>query len=140
MKYLLDSNVLSEPTKKRPDSKVLQWLAGHRFDCAVSILALGEVERGIMKLPAGNRRHRLMSWFNNMADEMEQEGRVISMDSRLMSFWGPVYNREEKLTKRKPPFVDTVMAAMAEMHGLVMVTRNVRDFPASLPTINPWEA
>ncbi len=56
-----------------------------------------------------------------------------------MSFWGPVYCREERLTKRKPPFLDTLLAATAEMHGLTMVTRNERDFPATLSLVNPWK-
>jgi predicted nucleic acid-binding protein len=56
-----------------------------------------------------------------------------------MSFWGPVYSREERLTKRKPPFVDTLLATTAELHGLTMVTRNEKDFPKSLTVINPWK-
>jgi predicted nucleic acid-binding protein len=139
MRYLLDSNVLSEPTKKRPDPQVIEWLNKHRFDSVVSVLALGEVERGILKLPDGNRRRNLLEWFTAIAEGMERDGRVIAIDRKLMTFWAEVYNREEKLTQRKPPFMDTLLAATAELHGLTMVTRNVKDFPASLPVINPWE-
>ncbi|MDB6120566.1 MAG: type toxin-antitoxin system VapC family toxin [Verrucomicrobiaceae bacterium] len=139
MRYLLDSNVLSEPTNKHPEPKVVQWLATYADQCLVSILALGEVERGIAKLPNGGRRQKLTNWFQDLAEGMEKDGRVIIIDRALMSFWTGVYNREERLTKRKPPFVDTMMAATAEMHGLTMVTRNEKDFPKSLAVFNPWK-
>ncbi len=140
MRYLLDSMVLSEPTKKRPEPKVVQWLAAHSAQCLVSILALGEVERGIAKLPHGRRRQRLTKWFQELADGMDKDGRVIIIDRALMSVWTGVYNREERATKRKPPFVDTMMAATAEMHGLTMVTRNEKDFPKGPPLFNPWKS
>ncbi len=140
MRYLLDTNVLSEPTKKHPEPKVVQWLAAHAGQCLVSILALGEVERGIAKLPDGRRRRELKQWFQKLADGMEKDGRVIIIDRALMSFWTGVYNREERLTKRKPPFVDTMIAATAEMHGLTMVTRNEKDFPKGPAVFNPWKA
>lgn len=140
MKYLLDTMVVSEPTKRKKESRVIEWLKEHAAFSAVSILALGEVERGIIKLPDGVRRRRLMAWFVAMAEGMDDEGRVIGISRELMSSWAVAYNREERLTKRKPPFVDTLMAATAELHGMTMVTRNVKDFPASLQVINPWDA
>ncbi len=140
MKYLLDTMVVSEPTKRKRESRVIEWLKEHAAFSAVSILALGEVERGIIKLPDGVRRKRLMTWFVAMADGMDNEGRVIGISRELMSSWAVTYNREERLTKRKPPFVDTLMAATAEVHGMTMVTRNVKDFPTGLPVINPWDA
>jgi hypothetical protein len=140
MKYLLDTMVVSEPTKRKKNPKVMQWLVAHDPDCAISILTLGEVERGIVDMAASKRKSRLMKWFTSFADEMERRGRVLPVDRTLMSFWGPVYSREERLTKRKPPFVDTMLAATAELHGLTMVTRNEKDFPKSLAQINPWKA
>ena len=86
-----------------------------------------------------NRKLQLVSWFTSFADHMESTGRILPVDRALMSFWAEVYNREEKLTQRKPPFMDTLLAATAELHGLTLVTRNEKDFPASLPVINPWE-
>jgi predicted nucleic acid-binding protein len=140
MKYLIDTMVLSEPTKRKQDANVIHWFSLHRHECAVSILTLGEVERGITKMKDSNRKRRLLVWFNTIADGMEKAGRVLPVDRTLMSFWGPVYSREERLTKRKPPFVDTLLAATAEMRGLTMVTRNEKDFPKSLALINPWKA
>ncbi len=139
MKYLLDTMVVSEPTKRKKDPKVMQWLIAHDPDCAISILTLGEVERGIVKMAPSKRKTTLMAWFNSFADEMERRGRILPVDRTLMSFWGPVYSREERLTKRKPPFVDTLLAATAELHGLTMVTRNEKDFPKGLTLINPWK-
>lgn len=139
MNYLIDTMVLSEPTKRTRNENVIRWFSLHRHECAVSILTLGEVERGITKMNDSNRRRRLMAWFNTIADGMEKAGRILPVDRPLMSHWGLVYNREEQRTKRKPPFVDTLLAATAEMHGLTMVTRNGKDFPSDLPIINPWE-
>lgn len=139
MKYLLDTMVVSEPTKRKQDPAVIQWLAAHAFESSMSILTLGEVERGIVKLSDSKRRRFLMNWFTTMADGMEADGRIFPVDRALMSFWGPVYNREERMTKRKPPFLDTLLAATAELHGLTMVTRNEKDFPSGLAVINPWK-
>lgn len=139
MKYLLDTMVVSEPTKRKQEPRVMQWLVAHHPDCAISVLTLGELERGIVDMASSNRKSRLLTWFGSFADHMEQRGRILPVDRRLMSFWGPVYNREERLTKRKPPFMDTILAATAEMHGLTMVTRNEKDFPARLSLINPWK-
>jgi predicted nucleic acid-binding protein len=139
MKYLLDTMVVSEPTKRKKDLKVMHWLVAHDPDCAISILTLGEVERGIVDMAPSQRRSRLLAWFNAFADQMERRGRILPVDRTLMSFWGPVYSREERLTKRKPPFVDTILAATAELHGLTMVTRNEKDFPKTLALVNPWK-
>lgn len=139
MKYLIDTMVLSEPTKRKQDANVIHWFSLHRHECAVSVLTLGEVERGITQMKDSNRKHRLMAWFNTIADGMEKAGRILPVDRALMSFWGPVYSREERLTKRKPPFVDTLLAATAELHGLTMVTRNEKDFPKTLALVNPWK-
>ncbi|MBL9179063.1 MAG: type II toxin-antitoxin system VapC family toxin [Verrucomicrobiaceae bacterium] len=139
MKYLIDTMVLSEPTKRKQDANVIHWFSLHRHECAVSVLTLGEVERGITKMKDSNRKHRLMAWFNTITDGMENAGRILPVDRALMSFWGPVYSREERLTRRKPPFVDTLLAATAEMHGLTMVTRNEKDFPKTLALVNPWK-
>ena len=64
MKYLIDTMVLSEPTKRKQDANVIHWFSLHRHECAVSVLTLGEVERGITKMKDSNRKHRLMAWFN----------------------------------------------------------------------------
>lgn len=140
MKYLIDTMVVSEPTKKKQDANVIHWFSLHRHECAISILTLGEVERGITKMHDSNRKRHLKTWFSIMVDGMERAGRILPVDRTLMSFWGPVYTREMQLTKRKPPFLDTLLAATAEMHGLTMVTRNEKDFPAGLRLVNPWKS
>lgn len=140
MKYLLDAMVLSEPTKRKQEVKVIQWFSLHRHDCAISVLTLGEVERGVTDMKDSKRKRQLLAWFTAMAEGMEREGRILPVDRKLMTFWGPVYSRELRMTKRKPPFIDTLLAATAELHGLTMVTRNEKDFPKSLPLINPWKA
>lgn len=132
--------VVSEPTKRIKDPRVMRWLTQHDAECAISILTLGEVERGIVNMAASNRKDVLMEWFASFTDKMDARGRILPVDRGLMSFWGPVYTREMRLTKRKPPFLDTLLAATAEMHGLTMVTRNEKDFPAGLRLVNPWKS
>jgi len=139
MKYLIDTMVLSEPTKRKQNANVIQWFSLHRHECAISILTLGEVERGITKMDESQRKRDLLAWFSVMEEGMARAGRILPVDRALMRFWGPVYTRELLLTKRKPPFLDTLLAATAEMHGLTMVTRNEGDFPGSLPLVNPWK-
>ena len=139
MKFLVDTMVVSEPTKEVQDPTVMRWLLANDSECVISIITLGEVERGIVKMAPSAKKLRLTSWFSSFADHMESTNRILPVDRELMSFWAGVYNREEKLTQRKPPFADTLLAATAELHGLTMVTRNEKDFPKSLPVINPWK-
>ncbi len=139
MKYLLDANVLSEPTKRRPHPAVVQWLRTHEDDSFTSILVLGEIERGIIRLPDSKRKTKLMAWLQGIGDKMEEQNRLLGVDRELMSRWAVMYNSEQVRTSRKPPAIDTILAATAELHGLTMVTRNMKDFPASLSVINPWE-
>ncbi|MFZ4766087.1 MAG: PIN domain-containing protein [Roseimicrobium sp.] len=139
MKFLLDAMVVSEPTKRIPTPQVMEWLATHDTQCAVSLLTLGEVERGIVDMEPSKRKQRLVEWFEEFTEKMAERGRILPVDRTLMSFWGPVYNRELRLTRRIPPFLDTLLAATAQLHGLTMVTRNEKDFPADLALVNPWK-
>ena len=65
MKYLVDANVLSEPTKPEPDPRVVAWLRGHEADIAVDPVILGELRFGILILPKGRKRAALERWFNS---------------------------------------------------------------------------
>ncbi len=123
MKYLVDANVLSEPTRARPDPGVLEWLARHERDLAVDPIILGEVRFGILLLPRGARRSRLERWF------AEGVGRLQCLpwgaDTGLR--WAELL-AELRSRGRAMPVKDSLIAATALVHGLVVATRNRADF------------
>ena len=139
MKYLVDSNVLSEPTKDRPEPKVMKWLAAHRDQICTSILVFGEIERGIDKLNHTKRAQRLEAWYRDLSGALSAEQRVLGVDMAVISRWAAVYNREERLMKRRPQIIESLLAATADLHGLTLVSRNKKDFSSAISILNPWE-
>jgi len=134
--YLLDTNVLSETRKVRAHSGVIAFLAGtDTADLFLSALTLGELRQGV----EGKRRtdpvaaERLGAW----ADEIETMfgDRVIPVDIAIARRWG------ELSAGRSLPVIDTLIAATAIEHGLILVTRNTRDVaPTGAEIVNPWKS
>ena len=132
MKYLVDANVLSEPTKPEPNSAVVQWLIDHESKLAVSSIVLGELEYGILILPAGRRRRRLESWFAAGAEML----RVLDFDREAE--WSRMLARLKR-NGRAMPVKDSLIAATALANGLTMVTRNLVDFKnAGVDVLDPF--
>lgn len=123
MKYLVDANVLSEPTRSAPDDTVIAWLAAHEADLVVDPIVLGELEYGVLQLPAGRRRAALEKWFAG-----------VSAAIQCLPFTGDTAGEWARLLaslRRRGvamPMKDSLIAATALTHGLTVVTRNVRDF------------
>jgi len=136
MSYLVDTNVLSEPTKPAPNSNVVAWLDLHGGEVFVSALTLGEIEKGIRLLPSGKRRKSHELRYEELLETLE--GSVLSLTSETMTVWAEMYAREQ-LQGRKLPGFDSLLAATALQHKLTMVTRNERDFPKGLPILNLWK-
>jgi predicted nucleic acid-binding protein len=140
VRYLLDTNVLSEPAKPRPDPGVVGWLEGRSpLDLAISVLTLGEIEKGIRLLPPGSRRERLADW---LAADLPRQflGRVLPIDERVALAWGRLA-AEARRGGRDLPVVDGLLLATADAYGLVFVTRNERDCAErGVPIHNPWES
>jgi len=136
MRFLVDTNVFSEGTKQRPDPLVQVWLAERESDLCVSTLTLGELEYGIEKLSRGRRREGLQSWLKRTCDIME--GRILSVNTSVAHVWGQL--RAKWAAAGIPmPTVDGLIAATAKRHGLVIVTRNRKDFDDSgVRTLNPF--
>jgi predicted nucleic acid-binding protein len=138
MSFLLDTNVVSEWVKPRPNAGVVAWLAEIDEDRVfVSVITLAEMRYGIERMAAGSRRRRLDEWLR---DELPVrfEGRVLSIDSAIADAWGKVVARSESLG-RPIGVADAFIAATVEVHGLTLVTRNASDFKATLKAIvNPW--
>lgn len=134
MKWLVDSNVLSEPTRLHPDKGVIDWLRANESDLAVSSLILAELRLGIASLPSGARRTKLDRWFEMLTGKI----RCLSWDSNTSSIWADLVAAMRK-QGRAMPLMDSLIAASALQHNLVLVTRNARDFEASgVRLFNPF--
>jgi toxin FitB len=134
MTYLVDANVLMEPTKARPDSKVVAWLTANEGDFVVDAIVLGELCFGILALPKGRKRTQLEAWFTAVLSAIE----CLSWESAVSLRWASLVV-ELKKKGRTLPVLDTMIAATALEHDLTVVTRNVRHFKTTgVKVFNPF--
>ena len=134
MRFLVDANVLSEPTKSEPDPQVIDWLRTNQRDLAVDPIVLGEVRFGILLLPRGRRRMRLEQWFD------EGVGRLhcIAWEAASGLRWAALL-ASLRLAGQTMPIKDSLIAASALTHNLTVVTRNTSDFSkAKVRVVNPF--
>ena len=138
MKFLLDTNVLSEYTKKEPVKAVVDWLDSiPETELYVSALTLGEMNQGIERLPAGKKKGDLLLWFDSLKKSLGDN--VLSIDQDVALKWGEITARSNSkgITHH---VIDSLIGATAIVHNAVLVTRNVRDFSGlDVELINPWE-
>ncbi len=136
MSYLLDTNVLSELVRRKPDATVLRWFQGTPEErLHLSVLSLGELRFGIEMAKGGARRERLRVWLERDLPDRCSE-RLLSITPAVADRWGRLLAE----VGRSVPAIDSLLAATALAHGLRMVTRNVRDFRfPGLQVVNPWE-
>ncbi|GAB4057263.1 type II toxin-antitoxin system VapC family toxin [Uliginosibacterium sediminicola] len=136
MKYLLDTNVLSEITRAQPEARVLEWMAAQPLaEQYLSSLTLGEIRYGVEKMAPGQRQTALRRWLEDTVPA-QFSGRLLGIDEAVAHCWG----RLRVDAGRPLPAIDGLLAATAIAHGLVLVTRNSADF-AGLPSLqlcNPW--
>ena len=123
MKYLVDANVLSEPTRPAPDPRVVDWLRRHEREIAIDPIVLGEIRFGIHLLPAGRRRRELEKWF----DAGVQRIHCIPWDAATGLRWARLV-ADLRAAGQAMPVKDSLIAATALVHGLTVATRNARDF------------
>jgi toxin FitB len=140
MRFLLDTNVLSEGAKPRPDPRLLAWLnEAPPLDLAISVLTIGEIQKGVSLLPEGARRDRLEGW---LATELPRQfhGRVLPVDHSVAIEWGRL-SAEARRAGRELPVIDGLLLATAAAHGLVFVTRNESDCAGrGVAVHNPWRS
>ena len=138
MSYLLDTCVLSELVKPRPNANLAKWIESReetRF--YLSVLSFGELTKGITRLPAGAKQKRLQVWLD---EDLAQRfsGRVMPIDQIVAAAWGELQARAEK-RGRPMPVVDGLIAATAAVHSLAIVTRNTEDMAQSgVEILDPW--
>ncbi len=134
MKYLVDANVLSEPTKPAPNPHVIQWLRVHASDIAVDPVILGELRFRILILPRGKKRTALERWFDAGAGRLH----CLAWDADTGLKWAELLARLRREGKAMP-IKDSLIAATALVHGLAVVTRNHADFKnADVRVIDPF--
>lgn len=140
MSWLLDTNVICEPTRRAPSRRVVEWLRSVAASgCHASILTMGEIRRGILRLPASARRRKLEKW---MHDELRPAfaGRVIAVGEEEIAAWAELLAGLEK-RGRSMPAIDSLIAATALAHDLTVATRNTDDFAGSgVRVFDPWKA
>jgi hypothetical protein len=136
--FLLDTSVISELVRKSPHLPVLEWIgAQDETSLYLSVVTIGEIEKGIARLPASARKTKLQSWVRR--DLVERFGaRLLPIDIRVSTRWGALSGESEK--RGQPlPVIDSLIAATALVHGFAVVTRNVEDFKrCGVACVNPW--
>jgi hypothetical protein len=138
MSFLLDTTVVSEWVKLRPNPGVVTWLAQADEDLLfMSVITLAELRYGIERMQAGARRRRLDEWLRSELP-LRFDARILPIDRVVAELWGAVVARSEA-AGRPIGAMDAFLAATAQAHGITLVTRNTSDFEASLQSvINPW--
>ena len=125
MSYLVDTNVFSEPVKPKPDAKVVAWLRENESALYVSSITIGEIRRGIERLPSSRRKTQLRAWLTALCDCMK--GRVLSFNTSTAHVWGQLKAKWDAAGITIPS-LDSQIAATAHRHQLTVVTRNTADF------------
>jgi predicted nucleic acid-binding protein len=136
--YLLDANCISEPTRDRPEPRVLSWLdAVDESQLYLSVLTLGEIRKGASALPESRRRSHLEVWLERQV-KVRFSGRILPISDDIAERWGWLA-AEAKTRGRSLPVIDGLLAATALHHNLVLVSRNITDFLVTrVPILNPW--
>lgn len=138
MNYLLDTNVVSELVKPRPEPNVVRWLAEAEEECIwLSVITFAEIRFGIAQMPDGRRRNSLLAWLQNDLPT-RFDGRIISVGLVVADVWGAATARGRKRGVRLD-VVDGFFAATAEAHEMTLATRNTRHFEKlGISLFNPW--
>lgn len=135
MTYLVDANVLSEPTKPNANSRVVAWLTKNEAKLFVDPIIVGELRVGILALPRGHKRQRLEQWLEQVVDTIE----CLPWDATVSRRWAALVV-ELKRKGETVPLLDGMIAATALQYNLTVATRNSRDFKKTgVKTVNPFD-
>ncbi len=138
--FLLDTNVVSESARRRPEPRVAAWWSAQRSDeLFVASITIGELVRGARKIQEPATARRYDEWIQDFVIP-RFEGRILPFDDRAAFRWGEMMAAADRIGRKRPP-LDAQLAAIAALHSLTLVTRNVRDFRSlEVPILNPWDA
>lgn len=135
--YLLDTNAISEPKRARPDPAVLNWLGDQLpTDLHLSVISVGELRRGVIRLEPGRRRDDLDYWLAQLI--LRFDDRILPVDMSVTERWASLAEAQ-RAAGRTADMTDELIAATAHVHGLTIVTRNVRHFEhTGCRVLSPW--
>jgi toxin FitB len=134
VRFLVDANVLSEPTKAAPNRNAVTWLRRHEADITIDPVILGELRFGILLLPTGRRRSRLERWFDAGVHRLH----CLPWKAETGMRWAALL-ASLRSSGREMPIKDSLIAATALVHGLTVATRNRGDFEkAGVRIIDPF--
>ena len=140
MNYLLDTCIISEYVKKKPNQQVIKWLDEQdEASLFISILTIAELKKGIIKIKNSQpeRYQKLTKWLQKV--EQRFAGRILPLNNNLLDTWATICGESEGKGK-KLPIMDSLIAATAYEYNLIIVTRNVSDFNFSLLKVfSPWD-
>jgi len=133
--YLIDTNVLSELRRKQPDPTVVRWFSQRPASTLyLSVLTLGEIRKGIEGVADAARRLALLDWLETALPAFFA-GRILPIDTGVADRWGRLVAQ----AGRPLPVIDSLLAATAAQHGLILVTRNLRDVQGlGAQVLDPW--
>lgn len=137
MRYLLDTNIISNFTKPTPSSSLISWMAEQSDeDLFISSLTVAEIRKGILEMPRGKRREALDAWFSSSQGPQSLfAGRILSFDEQAGLVWARLM-ADGRANGRPRSGLDTIIAAVAEANHCIVVTDNDRDF-AGIEIVNP---
>lgn len=138
MKAILDTCVISEFVAKQPNPKVVEFLdALDADDVYLSVITIGEIIKGIEKLPDSRRKSELRDWLQD--DLLARfQGKILPLDTDVIVEWGMLTAHTE-IAGKAMPAIDSLIAATATANKMALVTRNVSDFEAAgIEIVNPW--
>lgn len=138
MKYLLDTNIISEFVSRSPSQKVIDYiLTLNENDIYLSVITIGEIKAGIEKLADGQKKRNLLHWLENDL-LLRFEHRIIAIDIGVMLRWGTVNTQLKRLGKPLP-VMDSLIAATAQEKEMLLLTRNEKDFQnLDIKIVNPF--
>lgn len=140
MAFLLDTNIVSETVKAKPEPRVLAWLERQTpSELFLASQTIGELGRGAFKVKEKQRRERFTKWIEEDLSQ-QFEDRILSFDNAAARIWGRLMGEGDR-KGHTPSAADAQIAAVAVHRGLVVVTRNVKDFEGfDVDLLNPWSA
>ncbi|MBV8101902.1 MAG: type II toxin-antitoxin system VapC family toxin [Verrucomicrobia bacterium] len=136
MNYLVDTNAASELMKIAPEESVLNWALSNQETCFLSVITIGEIERGIELLATGRKKQRLRIAFAELIEAMED--RTLAFDRAVAHQWAILTGAWQRKGKTLP-VLDSMIEATAVRWNLTIVTRNTTDF-VEAQTLDPWKS
>lgn len=137
MKYLLDTCIVSETIRKNPNPRVIEWLQSlNEWDVFISALTIGEIRKGVVKMPECARKDFLSSWLDRLVKSYE--GRIVYVTTAVADLWGKRVGLAEMNGKPRPS-IDSLIAVSALANDMILVTRNESDFAhLGVEVLNPF--